>query len=200
MFIRSTIIVKRKLIQQIKEPIKNYYNVIYADPPWQYSNTSTRASAKKNYHTMSIGEIRNLKIQGLKIQEITSKNAILFLWTTGPFLEQAFEIIKAWQFEYKTYGFNWIKTNNDGSLFMGMGNYTRNNLEQCLIGVKGKLEIKNSNFKNVEICPRLKHSEKPKIFHHHIEQICGDVKRLDLFARVCMPGWDSWGDELDIKK
>jgi len=36
------------------------YNVIYADPPWQYSNTGVHGAAENHYGTMSIGELETL--------------------------------------------------------------------------------------------------------------------------------------------
>ena len=64
---------------------------------------------------------------------------MLFLWTTGPFLREAQAVIEAWGFEYKTLGFNWIKTRaGTGGLHMGTGYHTRANAELCLLATKGR--------------------------------------------------------------
>ena len=183
------------------------YKIIYADPPWQYSNTFTRANAESNYPTMNINNICNLEIEGFLIKEIIEENAILFLWTTGPFLQESFKIIEAWGFKYKTLGFGWTKLNQDKSLFMGLGNYTRSNFEICLIGTKGNLKIEDHNVKNVIISKRLLHSEKPQIIRDLIDKMFPTGNRIELFARkkaisyklFGTPNlhWDLFGDEVN---
>ena len=112
---------------------ENTYDIVYADPPWQYANNYTRGSAEKHYQTMSLEEIKELPIN-----KLSKTNSVLFMWATFPMLPDALELIKSWGFTYKTIGFNWIKWNkNKQSWFMGLGNYTRSNPEICLLGVKG---------------------------------------------------------------
>ena len=38
------------------------YNIIYADPPWGYQNKATRAAAEKHYGTMTIDDLKKMKI------------------------------------------------------------------------------------------------------------------------------------------
>lgn len=82
------------------------YAVIYADPPWGYSNKGTRAAADKHYSTMTIEEIK-----ALPVADIAAADCVLFLWATFPMLPEALEVIKAWGFRYKTLGFLWVKLN-----------------------------------------------------------------------------------------
>ena len=44
---------------------------------------------------------------------------------------------------------------------------------------------------------RREHSRKPDIIRNHIIKLCGDLPRIELFARTSMPGWDVWGKETD---
>ncbi len=37
------------------------YSVIYADPPWAYRNTATRAAASDHYPTMSREELSKMQ-------------------------------------------------------------------------------------------------------------------------------------------
>ena len=48
---------------------------------------------------------------------------------------------------------------------------------------------------------RLKHSEKPEMFRKMIEEVSGNVTKIELFARQKPYGWDVWGNEVesDIK-
>ena len=40
------------------------------------------------------------------------------------------------------------------------------------------------------------HSKKPEEARRRIEQLMGDVPRIELFARRETPGWDVWGNEV----
>lgn len=170
------------------------YNIIYADPPWSYRNMGNiQASAKQHYNTMNQIDIENL---GGYVKNISDKNCMLFIWVTFPKLQEGLDTIRAWGFEYKTIGFNWIKKNKNGTNFFGVGWYTKSNSEICLIGVKGK-PIKNSNSVSQIIeTVREEHSKKPDIVRDKIVEFVGDYPRIELFARQTVEGWDCWGDEI----
>lgn len=81
------------------------YNIIYADPPWKYQGgQNLRGSPAKHYPVMTIDEIC-----ALPVSKFTADDCVLFLWVTYPKLEEAFQVIKAWGFTYKTVAFTWIK-------------------------------------------------------------------------------------------
>lgn len=173
------------------------YQIIYADPPWSYRDKRNKhprlcGGALVHYKTMGIKEIKTLPIQN-----ITDDNCMLFLWATFPNLSEALEVIRAWGFKYKTLGFSWIKTNkNNSKPFFGIGYYTKSNCEVCLIGVKGKpIKVSNS-ISSVLIEPKEEHSKKPNIVRDKIVQLCGDISRIELFARQKTEGWDVWGNEV----
>jgi len=174
------------------------YNIIYADPPWSYRDKRDKhprlcGGASAHYPTMSIQDIKNLPVK-----DLADENAILFLWATFPNLQEALDVIKAWGFTYKTLGFSWIKTNkNNGKPFFGIGYYTKSNCEVCLIGVKGKPPKVSNSVSSVVIAPREQHSKKPDIVRDKIVELCGDLPRIELFARQSTPGWDVWGNEVD---
>lgn len=176
---------------------KNKYSIIYADPPWSYRDKRDKhprlcGGASVHYPTMDLWEIKELPVQ-----QITNVDCMLFLWATFPNLQEALDVIRAWGFQYKTLGFSWIKTNKgNGKPFFGIGYYTKSNCEVCLIGVKGK-PIKASDFvSSVLIAPREKHSKKPDVVRDKIVELCGDLPRIELFARETVPGWDAWGNEV----
>lgn len=89
------------------------YAVIYADPPWSYTQGG-HGAAKKHYNTMTAQEIKELPVGGL-----AAENAVLFMWATFPNLPQALETIQAWGFKYKTLAFNWIKFTRGGAPVLG---------------------------------------------------------------------------------
>lgn len=168
------------------------YNIIYADPPWKYGDSHNLGGAGKKYDLMSIEDLCNLPIK-----DITADNCVLFLWVTYPFLQEGLDLIKAWGFTYKTIGFQWIKTTTNGKLFWGMGNWTRANSEPCLIAIKGKPKALVHNIHQVIMEPMTKHSQKPAIIRDKIVQLCGDLPRIELFARTKISGWHVWGNEIE---
>lgn len=170
------------------------YNLIYADPPWSYRNMGNiQATAKEHYNTMTENDIYNL---GETIKRISDINCMLFLWVTFPKLQEGLNTIKAWDLNIKQYGFNWIKKNKNGTNFFGVGWYTKSNSEICLIGVKGKPFKKSNSISQIIETVREEHSKKPAIVRDKIVQFCGDIPRIELFARQTADGWDSWGDEI----
>lgn len=172
------------------------YSVIYADPPWAYRVWSQKGkgrSAESHYPTME-----KKAIQQLPVPKISAANSVLFLWVTAPCLIEGIELIHAWGFTYKTVAFTWVKQNkrSDG-IFMGMGYYTRANAEYCLLATRGKVLERNSrSVSSVVVSHVERHSKKPNEVRHRIEELFGDLPRIELFARDYADGWDCWGNEV----
>lgn len=173
------------------------YNIIYADPPWKYRDkcAAGKRGACFKYDVQDINWIKNLPVQN-----ITDDNCVLFLWTTMPMLQEGLDVIKAWGFTYKTNAFTWVKKNKKkNSWFWGMGSWTRSNAELCLLGTKGKPKRITGGIHSVIDTPIEKHSKKPDIVRNKIVQLCGDLPRIELFARESVNGWDCWGNEANQK-
>lgn len=160
------------------------YDVIYADPPWQY-DIPTRGAPDMHYPTMTLEEICDLKNE-LPIAEDT----ILFLWATNPKLPEALQVLKEWGFKYKT-NLSWVKDK------IGTGYYFRGKHELLLIGIKGKMPppIEANRPPSVLIASRREHSQKPEEVYDLIETMYPNRKYLELFARNNRNGWYGWGDE-----
>lgn len=169
------------------------YEIIYADPPWKYRQTRLPGAAEKHYPCMTIDELCMLPVSTL-----AAENCVLFLWTTYPQLQDAFKVIKAWGFEYKTTAFVWIKQNKRGNgFFLGLGFWTRGNSEICLLATKGHPHRICNNIRQLVFSPVEAHSKKPDIVRNRIVALMGDLPRIELFARDKAPGWDCWGNEVD---
>lgn len=170
------------------------YQIIYADPPWQFSTWSNKAHkhVTKHYSTMTLDEIVELPAN-----RIASDNAVLLMWATFPNLPLALSVIEAWGFTYKTTAFTWIKQNKKTpSLFWGMGYYTRSNAEVCLLATKGKpLPRLSHKVHSVIMSPVEEHSKKPDEVRLRIVNLFGDISKIELFARQNADGWDCWGDQ-----
>lgn len=169
------------------------YSIIYADPPWRYDMKKGQGVAENHYSTMGIKEIC-----GLPVQEICAKDCALFLWVTFPQLPEAFKVIKAWGFCYKTVAFVWIKQNKSGrGYFFGLGYWTRSNAEICLLAVRGKPKRVSKKVFQLIVSPLQEHSRKPAEARERIVELMGNLPRIELFARQQSPGWDVWGNEVE---
>lgn len=172
------------------------YNIIYADPPWQYNkrnnlNTKFGGGVHGHYGCMSMSEI-----EALPIEQIAAENCALLLWTTFPYLDKQIKLFEKWGFKYKTLGFSWIKTNpKNGLPFFGVGYYAKSNCEVCLLGIKGRMKPASNMVSSCVISPRREHSRKPDEIRDRIVELFGDVPRIELFARSGAGGWDCWGNE-----
>jgi len=168
------------------------YRVIYADPPWKYSDERTNlgnysdSAATAQYPTMSVDELC-----GLDVKSLTADDAVLFCWATFPLLPDALEVVKAWGFKYKT-AFVWDKERAN------MGNYHNASAELLLICTKGSCTPEGE--KRPDQVQTLKregrHSEKPEHFRELIDSMYPSGPRIELFRRGDAPeGWHVWGNE-----
>lgn len=171
------------------------YQIIYADPPWDFKVWS-RTTSQRPWH---YPRMRQDELIRLPIATLAEKDCVLFLWTTSPNLQEAFELINEWGFTYKTNAFVWIKQNPKSmTWFEGMGHWTRANAEYCLLATKGSPKRLNADVSQLIITPRLRHSRKPdEIVRDKILRLLGDLPRIELFARRKVEGWDCWGNEVE---
>ena len=160
------------------------YRVIYADPPWSYNDkmdTHKLGGAVKHYPTMPLQDICELPIKA-------EKNSVLFLWTTSPMLADAFKVINAWGFKYKS-SFIWDKVKHS------MGHYNSVRHELLLIATKGSCTPDVPKLlDSVVSVERTEHSVKPAVFREIIDELYPNCERLEMFARESAPGWDVWGN------
>ena len=177
------------------------YKTIYADPPWMESGGGKiKRGADRHYDLMKTKEIIALPIANL-----AEENCHLYLWATNNFLLDAFKVMEAWGFKYKT-KITWVKAEqmSDGTYKLqnaGLGQYFRGLDEVCLFGVKGCLPYKLLNGKRqqgktVILSPRGGHSVKPIEMRGMIETV-SYAPFIELFARQQANGWDSWGNEVN---
>ena len=123
---------------------------VYADVPWSFRHSSSRAAAANHYRTMSAKQLAMLPVR-----ELAADDAHLHFWVPNALLPDAFDVMKAWGFDYKT-NFVWIKPQ------IGMGNYWRNSHELMLLGIRGSLPFRKNNIKSWLEARRTSHSTKPR--------------------------------------
>jgi len=185
------------------------YQIIYADSPWKY-NTSQHTGAggtssggsHTHYQVMEDEEICKLPIA-----KLADKDCLLFMWVTGPKLNVAFDIGKAWGFSFCTVGFVWYKKRDNP------GTYTMSSCEYVLIFKRGIIPQPRGerNTRQFLAEERTKHSAKPKTIRDRIDRMFPESIKIELFGRDNLQdnlfgwdkfeGWDVWGNECksDIK-
>jgi N6-adenosine-specific RNA methylase IME4 len=174
------------------------YSVILADVPWSYRdhNTNGNRGACCKYDTMTIDEVKPLR---LFIDDLAAPDCALFLWATSPMVADGSltEVFHAWNFSPVTEAFCWVKTTPSKpmqvggvNLSIGLGHWTRSGVESCWLGVRGRPKRISCSVRQVILADRREHSRKPDEIYHRIEQLMGDVPRVELFARQKYPGWD----------
>jgi N6-adenosine-specific RNA methylase IME4 len=170
-------------------PNDRKYPIIYADPPWRFETHSQETgwdrAADNHYPTMTTPDIC-----ALPVADLATPDAVLFMWTTGAKLKEAFEVINAWGFSYRSQ-MVWVKDK------IGMGYYVRNRHELLLIARRGKLPVPAENARpdSVIEAPRTQHSAKPPEIYGIIDRMYPELPKIELFARVAYEGWDAWGNQ-----
>jgi N6-adenosine-specific RNA methylase IME4 len=178
----------KKAVEQIaKEPPpipKGPFRVIVVDPPWTYDKRAEDPThrAALPYPSMTIEQIKALDVAGL-----AGPDCVLWLWTTNAHMREAFGILDAWGFTFKTI-LTWVKDK------MGTGDWLRGQTEHCLMAVRGKPTIKLTNQTTVLRGPLRKHSQKPDEFYQLVESLCPGSK-LEMFSRQQREGWMGHGNE-----
>jgi N6-adenosine-specific RNA methylase IME4 len=184
---------------EVKEKTKalpsSKHRVVYADPPWKYSDaqavkgdygTGTGAAAG-HYPPMSLTELKTLDVKSL-----AADDSVLFLWATCPMLVEALELCKAWGFKYKSH-FIWDKVKHN------MGHYNSVRHELLLICTRGSGTPEVTKlFDSVQVIERQEHSRKPEEFRTIIDTLYPSGARVELLCRGKQPkGWETWGNEAE---
>jgi N6-adenosine-specific RNA methylase IME4 len=185
------------------------FGCILADPPYFFRTRTAFVSNRDPRHHYKGGVMSIKDIAALPVSEVAAPDCHLFLWVTGPVLEMAFDIIKAWGFRYSGVAFTWIKLKKshdqhqfrilptaDGDFHIGLGYTTRKNAEFCLLARRGNAKRVAKNVRELIIAPRREHSRKPDETHTRIEQYTTGPY-LELFGRQDRPGWTVRGDETE---
>lgn len=175
--------------------IDKKYNIIYADPPWDYKGQlqhngkggKDTGGALRHYDCMKLPELKQLDVPS-----ICSDDCLLFMWSSSPHLDQAIDLMKAWDFSWATVAFVWDKQK------VNPGFYTMSQVELCLVGKRGKIPTPRGarNVRQLVSVKRGRHSAKPDEVRKRIEEMFPQQTKIELFARETVKGWDCWGNEV----
>lgn len=176
--------------QGLLPELEGLFDVISVDPPWPYEGENKNITSFDSvgrrvanpYPEMSIEDIK-------KIDMPLMENSVVLLWTTHKFLPDAFEILKAWNLDYKA-TLVWNKEK------IGMGAWFRMQCEFCLVAIQGKPYWENTTFRDILNEARREHSRKPDSFFEMIEKITIG-RRLEYFSREKRNGWEVFGNDVN---
>ncbi len=168
------------------------YQIVYCDPPWDYAGrrpfttNSQSGGAISHYNTMTLNELKDFELP-----EIDS-NALLFMWTSSPHLDQAIDLGHSWGFKYTTIGFIWDKQKVNPSY------YTMSSCEICLIFKRGKIPTPRGSRNERQFLSQMRgrHSEKPSEIRDRIARMFPTQRKVEMFARQRTEGWDVMGNEV----
>ena len=168
------------------------FDIILADPPWHFKTHSQKGRSRApdgplgHYQTMSTEDITSMPVRYL-----SGRNAVLYLWTTVPFLEIALGVVDEWGFAYKS-SMVWVKERT------GTGYWARNRHEIILICKRGRFPAPAPGLRPDSVIEGQQrgHSHKPDALHEIIEKAWPDAAKVELFARRYRPGWSVWGNQL----
>lgn len=168
----------------IKELPIGVYDLLYCDPPWQYTPAVENRQVENHYPTMSDEDIYNFKLPTL------SNDCLLLIWATVGKLPEALKTINSWGFTYKSHSV-WDKQ------IIGMGYWYRGQHELLLIATKGTFSPPEPEDRTSSIYSekRTEHSRKPEYYYEWIEKCFPNTNKIELFSRNKRDGWEAWGNE-----
>ena len=158
--------------------------LVLADPPWRYDFAQSDSRQIENqYPSATVEEIIDHSPE-------THHDCVLFMWATVAKLQEAFEVMQGWGFEYKTHAV-WDKQK------IGMGYWFRGQHELLLVGTKGQASPPDevNRVSSVFSEPRGKHSAKPECVYNWIESAFPNINKLEMYCRNPREGWVVFGNE-----
>lgn len=166
-------------------PPQGRYDVIVIDPPWPMQKIKRNARPNQvmlDYPTMTEDELAALEIPCVA-------DCHVWLWTTHKFAPLALRLLDAWGLTYVCI-FTWHKPG--GFQPYGLPQY---NSEMAFYARRGAPKfIDTKAFNTCFQAPRGRHSEKPDAFYDMVRRVTAG-RRLDMFSRRKIEGFDCWGKE-----
>ena len=171
------------------EPLpKGPFDIIYADPPWEYRMKMMSGSKVSNHYPTIPTDI----LMTLDVQSISADDSILFMWATAPCLTDALATGEAWGFKYITIAFVWDKR------VTTPGMYSQAQCEFVLLFKRGKIPQPRGDraIKQFLSEKKTRHSAKPDEIRYRITKMFPTQRKIELFARNEYEGWTSYGNEV----
>jgi hypothetical protein len=178
------------------------YRTIVADPPWDVMGGSLRGGVGEGFKSSTVpsgpGRCPTRRCPSSRSRAAAGPaddDCALYLWTINAYVEDAYDIVRAWGFKPSTL-LTWAKNPMGGGLGGAWGIST----EFFLYARRGRPSSGAHgtwfNWKRHYVNGKPSHSAKPDAFYDLVEQH-NDGPYVEMFARRARLGWDYWGDERD---
>jgi N6-adenosine-specific RNA methylase IME4 len=137
-----------------------------------------------HYPTMPIDEIKAIKLP-------LAEQATVYLWTTQKFFPAAFDVLDAWDLQYR-FTMVWHKSGGPQPY-----NLLQYNCEFIVVGTRGNLNfLDTKQFFTAFNAPRREHSRKPDEFYDLVRRASPEP-RIDWLSRENRGGFDCFGIETE---
>lgn len=173
------------------------YKIIYTDPPWQQKkggkrNCRPNQGKELDYNTCTMSEIKEIHRQASKLCQ---EKHNIFMWTIDKYLHNTEQMMA--ELGYSLHArIIWDKTNGVAPAFTARYSheyllwfYRKGNMLKPCPAMRGK-------YTTVLREPATKHSKKPVCAYVMLNDMFPNAKKLELFARQEVDGWDCWGNEV----
>lgn len=206
--------------------VQGIYDVLVIDPPWPMQKIERDVAPEQvilDYPTLDVfcqniehiaDSYKNLELNcvaqesacgkdeekyicksiecvvGDIMENNTADDCHIWLWTTHKYLPDALILLEEWNTKY-TCIFTWHKAG--GFQPYGLPQY---NCEFAIYARKGNPQFIDT--KSFFVCfsaDRTHHSEKPDAFYDVLRRVTAG-RRLDVFSRRSIEGFDAWGNEI----
>lgn len=173
----------------LSDPAVGTYRAVVIDPPWPMEKIERevrpRQTKSLDYPTQDIEELKAWPAQNFMAKD----GCHIYLWTTQHFLEDAFDVMRAWGVEPQCV-LVWHKN-------VGYTPYSfMYNAEFVVFGCLGGLELLKNGEKVVFEGDVREHSRKPDEFYDLVRRVSPEP-RIDVFSCEKREGFNQWGDEPD---
>lgn len=176
------------------------FRTLLVDPPWEYVYWSPSGQGRRATDHYRVQATR--WVERLPIEDVCERDCTLLLWATNPKLPDAFRVLEAWGFEFKSM-VPWLKMTAAACPRVGLGYHARSCTEQLIIAARGSAPAPDPADRplGVIFCPPGEHSAKPEQQYDIAEGYPGPY--LELFHRPrygalwSRLGWTFLGNEVD---
>jgi N6-adenosine-specific RNA methylase IME4 len=175
------------------------YRTIVADPAWPMGRPhgARTASVKGRWAGYTDGNATDLpystmtldEIKALPVEALAEDDAHLYIWTVNKFIEETYDVARAWGFKPSTL-LTWCKA----PMGVGLGWAHGLTTEHVLFCRRGSLPYKARTDSTWWQWKRGQHSAKPDAFLDMVEAV-SPGPYCEMFARRDRLGWDTWGNE-----
>jgi N6-adenosine-specific RNA methylase IME4 len=163
------------------------YDTIVIDPPWPMQKIErdvTPQQVEFDYPVMTEEQLRDVPVP-----QHCAPDTHVWVWAAQHFLPVAFRLLDAWRLTYVC-TFVWHKPGG-----FQPWNLPQFNCEFALYARHGSPTfLDTTDFLTCFNAPRQGHSAKPDHFYDVVRRVTAG-RRLDMFNRRAIPGFDGWGQQ-----